>query len=132
MKKLLLVTIIASMLALPGLVLAQNSNTGGGFQTGAAQSGAGGFTGPSAGATTVAEALTMRDDAYVTLTGKIEKQLGHEKYQFNDGTGVITLDIDDDDWGGLTVGPQDQVEIYGEIDKDFTSIEVEVKRIVKK
>ena len=68
----------------------------------------------------------------MTLEGKIEKQLGHEKYQFSDGTGTIVLDIDDKRWRGLTVGPEDTVVITGELDKDFTSLEIEVKKIVKK
>ena len=40
----------------------------------------GGFKGPSAGITTVAEALKAKDDSLVVLTGKIEKETGKEKY----------------------------------------------------
>jgi uncharacterized protein (TIGR00156 family) len=92
----------------------------------------GGFTGGSkAEVTTVAQALKMRDDTHATLRGNIVKQVGHEKYLFKDATGEIVVEIDDEDWGGVTVGPQDTVELIGEVDKDFNKIEFDVD-IVKK
>lgn len=92
----------------------------------------GGFSGPTISAISVAEAKKLSDDTPVVLVGKIEKNLGSDKYSFRDKTGDITIEIDDDEWNGLTVGPNDTVEIRGEIDKDFTSIEVDVDAIVKK
>ena len=77
----------------------------------------GGFEGPSINNTTVQEALKMNDDTPVVLKGKIEKSLGNEKYQFNDGTGIIVVEIDNDEWGGITVTPENTIEISGEIDK---------------
>ena len=92
----------------------------------------GGFTGGSkAEVTTVAQALKMKDNAKAVLRGNIVKQVGHEKYLFKDATGEIVIEIDDDDWGGVTVGPQDTVELIGEVDKDFNKIEFDVD-IVKK
>ena len=92
----------------------------------------GGFTGGSkAEVTTVAQALKMKDDAKAVLRGNIVKQVGHEKYLFKDDTGEIVIEIDDDDWGGVTVGPQDTVELIGEVDKDFNKVEFDVD-IVKK
>ena len=92
----------------------------------------GGFSGPTISAMSVAEAKKLSDDTPVVLVGKIEKNLGSDKYSFRDKTGDITIEIDDDEWNGLTVDPNDTVEIRGEIDKDFTSIEVDVDAIVKK
>lgn len=92
----------------------------------------GGFTGPGGAVSTVAEALRMPDDSPVTLTGKIEKGLGGENYQFRDASGVIVLEIDNDDWNGVTVGAEDAVEISGEVDRDFSGITVDVDRVVKK
>ncbi len=98
-----------------------------------AQQQAGGYTGPSAvSAITVAEALKLGDDKQVILVGKIEKSLGNEKYTFTDNTGSVTVEIDDDEWRGLTLNENDIVEIKGEIDKDFTSFEVDVDSITKK
>ena len=81
--------------------------------------------------TTVAQALKMKDDAKAVLRGNIVKQVGHEKYLFKDATGEIVIEIDDDDWGGVTVGPNDTVELIGEVDKDFNKVEFDVD-IVKK
>ncbi|MDY5303422.1 MAG: NirD/YgiW/YdeI family stress tolerance protein, partial [Campylobacter sp.] len=88
---------------------------GAGFQdakTPANQENYGGFTGPQAqGANTVAGALKARDDTMVTLKGNIIRQVAHEKYEFKDSTGVMIVEIDDDKWNGLSVGPNDVVEI---------------------
>lgn len=90
----------------------------------------GGFKGPSAlSATTVKDALEMRDDTNVILVGSIEKHLGGEKYIFKDATGTITIEIDDKLWHNLTVTPQDKVEIKGEVDKSWTKTEIEVDNI---
>lgn len=79
---------------------------------------------------TVAQVKNMRDDAHVTLVGKIVQRLDHDKYLFRDGTGEITVEIDDEDFGGQTVTPQNTVRIYGEVDKEFgRGTEVDVKRL---
>lgn len=80
---------------------------------------------------TVEKALKMKDDTNAVLRGNIVKKVKHEKYLFKDATGEIVVEIDDDDWGGVTVGPNDTVELIGEIDKDFNKIEFDVD-IVKK
>ncbi|MFV0481920.1 MAG: YgiW/YdeI family stress tolerance OB fold protein [Campylobacteraceae bacterium] len=92
----------------------------------------GGFTGPSISASTVAEAKALRDDMPIVLEGKIVQHLGKDKYLFRDATGDITVDIDHKDWRGVSVGPDDTVVIYGEVDKDWNSIEIDVDRVVKK
>lgn len=130
MKKLILIAVLA-LLVIPSLALAQ-----GGFQQSGdgkpAKRSGGGFTGPNDSLTTVAEALKMADDARVTLVGKIEAQLGHEKYRFSDGTGSITVEIDGKRWRGLEISPEDTVELVGEIDRDSKGLEVDVKRITKR
>ncbi len=82
----------------------------------------GGFTGPvdAKASTSVEEAKQLSDDSYVVLRGKIVKSVGHEKYLFEDKSGSIVIEIDDDDWKGLTVGPNDTVEIRGEVDTHWT------------
>ena len=90
------------------------------------------YTGPSADLrTTVEKAKTMRDDTNVTLQGKIVQSLGGEKYLFRDSTGDIVIEIDHDKWMGLAVSDKDVVTIYGEVDKDWNSIEIDVDRISK-
>lgn len=130
MKKMFIMLAMAVLLSFPALGRAQ----GGGFQTGdpLVNKPGGGYTGGGAAAVTVAEALKMSDDAWVTLTGKIDRQIGEEKYQFSDGTGVITVEIDDEDWRGLSVGSNDTVVIQGEVDRELTRRGIDVKYIVKK
>lgn len=109
---------------------------GAGFQDGQTptnQGNYGGFTGPKAqGSNTVAAALKAWDDTMVTLKGNITRQVGHEKYEFKDSTGSMIVEIDDDKWYGLSVGPNDTVEIYGEVDSEtFRKNEIDVKSIRK-
>jgi uncharacterized protein (TIGR00156 family) len=121
--------LVAALAASPAQ--AQNSQPApqGGF-TGAGPQG--GFDGPGPAVISVREALTLRDDAPVTLEGNIAQSLGNEKYLFRDATGTVTVDIDADKWQGLRVGPQDTVILYGEVDKDLMQMEIDVKSLRKK
>ncbi len=90
----------------------------------------GGFKGPdSARTATVAEAREMPDDADVRLVGTIVKSLGDEKYEFQDDTGTITVEVDDDEWGGVEATPATRVELTGDIDKDSRTVEVDVDAV---
>ena len=93
----------------------------------------GGFKGPSnVTQTTVAQALTMRDDSRVTLKGHIVNSLGDEKYTFSDGTAEIIVEIDDEYWLGRTVTPENTIEISGEVDKEMfkpTKIDVDLLKV---
>lgn len=84
------------------------------------------FQGPGIASSTVAEALKMSDDTPVILNGQIEKSLGGEKYQFKDATGTVIVEIDDEDWRGVDVRPEDMVTIKGEVDKDMFTTEIDV------
>lgn len=92
---------------------------------------AGGFNGPSASMMTVEKAKTMRDDTWVTLRGTIEQRVGDDHYIFRDKTGTLDVDIDHKRWNGQTVTPKDTVELQGEVDKDWNSVELDVKTITK-
>ena len=128
MKKVLLSSVLVLSLFGAGFqdakTPANQGNYGGNY---------GGFTGPQGqGANTVAGALKARDDTMVTLKGNIIRQVAHEKYEFKDSTGVIIVEIDDDKWYGLSVGPNDVVEIYGEVDSEiYRKNEIDVKFIKK-
>ncbi len=91
----------------------------------------GGFDGPSLKVSTVQMAKTMRDNTPVVLEGYIEKSIGDEKYMFKDATGTIVVEIDDDKWRGITVTPKDKIEISGEVEKDWASVEIDVKSLKK-
>jgi uncharacterized protein (TIGR00156 family) len=79
---------------------------------------------------TIAQAKKMKDDEWVVLEGSIKNRINSKKYRFADKTGAITIKIEEDEWRGQKVGPDDIVIIYGEIDKDFgQEIKVDVERI---
>ncbi len=103
--------------------------------SGLAMTASAGFSGPSKNhAATVAEALEMPDESYVILQGYIESSLGNEEYMFKDNSGSIKIEIDDDDWNGLNVNPNNKVEIQGEVDTHMmkpADIEVDMIRLVE-
>ena len=95
---------------------------------------AGGFVPSGSAAQTqpssVKEALTLRDDSFVAIDGRIKSQLRHEHYRFVDQNGdSIEVEIDDDVWRGVSVDENTLVRISGEIDKDFTKTTIDVKNI---
>jgi len=132
MKKLAAIMTILAITAAPAIAAQQ-----GGFQdpnAPAAQTqtqSAGGFVGPSGSNTTVEKAKSLSDDTWVTMRGKIESRIGGDHYIFRDASGTINIDIDHKRWNGQTITPQDTVEIQGEVDKDWNSVEIDVKQITK-
>ena len=116
MNKILSVSALA-------LVLAYSSSAVAGFD-GSAQN-QGGFKGPGVSKISVEQALKMGDDTAVVLEGKIEKSLGNEEYVFSDSTGSVVVEIDDDNWRGVTVTPQDVIVLKGEVEKDMFKTEIE-------
>lgn len=81
---------------------------------------------------TVEQVKAMPDDSPVIIRGYLLRQNGENSYVFQDTTGTINLEIDAEDWGGLTVSPTDMVEVWGEVDKNGMSmIEVDVSAIKK-
>lgn len=129
MKKTAALFAIAALVSTPVLA-AQN----GGFvdpNAPAANVQQGGFTGPNGSVVTIKQAQDMKDDSWVTLRGNIEKRIGDEDYTFRDATGAMTVEIDHKRWEGQTVSPGDKVELQGELDKDFNSVELDVKRVRK-
>lgn len=92
----------------------------------------GAFRDPGLAPSSVAEALKLNDDTPVVLVGQIEKSLGDEKYLFKDASGSVTVEIDNEDWRGVTVTPKDTIVIQGEIDKDFFKTEIDVDSVALK
>ncbi len=98
-----------------------------------AQMVSGGFQGPGLAPMSVADALKLNDDTAVVLVGQIERSLGDEKYLFKDASGTVTVEIDNEDWRGLNVTPQDTVILNGEIDKEmFKDTKIDVDSIALK
>ena len=80
----------------------------------------------------VAEVKHLKDETAVTLTGTLVKHLNQEHYEFNDGTGLILLDIDDDLWKSAGIQAGDKVTAIGEVDKHrYKPTDIEVVKIEK-
>ena len=127
-RSMIMALALAMALALSASPSLAKSNQDGGY-TGPGQGG--GYVGPGPEFVTAKQAGDMRDDTPVALKGYIVKSLGGDKYLFQDESGAIPVDIDDRRWAGQTVGAEDMVEIHGKVDKDWSDLEIEVKRLVK-
>ena len=66
---------------------------------------------------TVEQARTYGHGAPVIITGNIISFIGHNRYIFRDSSGEMVLHIGQREWAffGSTIGPEDNVEISGEI-----------------
>ena len=127
MKKLAAMVAVMALCSAPVLAAQQGGFSG----PTATQSQAGGFMGPNGSSTTVESAKSLRDDTWVTLRGNIVERISDDLYLFKDASGTVNVDIDHKRWNGLTVTPQDVVEIQGEVDKDWNSVEIDGKQITK-
>ena len=89
---------------------------------------------PAATATTVkALTATGKDDAMVSLQGRVVRHLGGDNYRFADSTGEIDVEIDNEYWPANTpIDDKAEVRITGEYDKGIVSKpKVEVERLEK-
>ncbi|PKF48891.1 YgiW/YdeI family stress tolerance OB fold protein [Enterovibrio nigricans] len=78
---------------------------------------------------TVVNANTAMDDQDVVLTGYIVDSLGDEMYTFQDSTGVITVEIDDDDMAAIDIDATTQVVLVGEVDAEPNANTIAVDNI---
>lgn len=132
MKKIAAITAIVALVSMPVLAAEQGGFSGpGATQTSQTAAQKGGFIGPNGSVTTVENAKSLRDDTWVTLRGKIVERISDDLYKFQDASGTVNVDIDHKRWNGITVTPKDTVEIQGEVDKDWNSVEIDVKQISK-
>jgi len=70
-------------------------------------------------------------DAEVVLTGFIVNLLRENRYYtFRDNTGEVEVRIDQRYWGGITIGPNDRVQIFGRAERRSNgSLRVEARII---
>jgi uncharacterized protein (TIGR00156 family) len=70
------------------------------------------------------------DNARVELVGYVTRQVGKEKYIFNDGTGEIRVEIDAKDFPQVRIDEKTKVRIGGEVEKEFLqSPEIDVDHV---
>ncbi len=80
---------------------------------------------------TVTEVMSLPDDTPVVMRGYITKNMGNDIFVFEDDSGTIMLEIDEEDWNGNTVRVDDIVTVYGNVDKGSNYTEIDVNSIVK-
>ena len=74
-----------------------------------------------------------KDDSQVLLRGVIAQKIAPKKYLFRDSTGEITVEIKDKLFPVEPLDEKTQVEIAGEVEKDFrkpVAIDVDMLRIL--
>ncbi|MEO8325678.1 MAG: NirD/YgiW/YdeI family stress tolerance protein [Nitrospirota bacterium] len=81
------------------------------------------------GITKVSAAQEAVDDSRVTLSGTILRQVGEERYLFQDATGTMIVEIDHEDWGNVTLNPETILQESGEIDQEWGTTEIEVIKV---
>lgn len=91
----------------------------------------GGFIAGPENIATVTQIMEMRDDVPVVVQGNIVQRMGDEMYLFQDGTGTIIVEIEDDNWNGQTVTPEETVKLYGEVDRGLFKTELDINYIEK-
>lgn len=92
----------------------------------------GSYSGPSnVPLMTVKQLLeTGRDDQIARLQGRLVSFDGDERYTFEDATGRITVEIDNEDFpAGQSISAEQKVELTGEFDKGLRKTEFEVDRL---
>ena len=80
---------------------------------------------------TVTEVMSLPDNTPVVIRGRITKNMGNNIFVFEDGSGTIMLEIDEESWNGNTVRVDDIVTVYGNVDKGSNYTEIDVNSIVK-
>ena len=104
----------------------------------------GGFSGPGfiagsgSGTTTeatVRQAALLPNNNQVLLTGNIVHSIGGHKYFFRDSSGDAIIMIKPEKWAGLSVAPDDIVELFGQLKRDKKNQQlfyIDVKDLKKK
>lgn len=114
MKKISVLAILGAIATVPGFAASNNMNNN------------------AMTIVSVEEVRNMSDDSPVIIRGYMLRQNGENSYVFQDDTGTINLEIDEEDWGGQTFSPNDFVEVWGEVDKNGMSVtEIDVSAIKK-
>lgn len=77
----------------------------------------------------VSDVNNMSDDSMVYIQGFITQVLGDEKYTFQDDSGTITVEIDDELMENSAISPTTMVWIAAEVDKKGNIVELEAEEI---
>lgn len=76
---------------------------------------------------TVAQVLKAKDDERVVMEGTIVRKVRHERYEFRDNSGTITIEVDDDKWPDGKPMIEQRVRLRGEVEKKVLTRRTEVE-----
>ena len=79
----------------------------------------------------VMEVMSLPDNAPVAMRGRITQNMGDSVYIFEDSSGTIMMEIDEEDWNGNTVRVNYIVTVYGNVDKGYNYLEIDVNSVEK-
>lgn len=77
----------------------------------------------------VSEVKNMPDDSMVYVQGYLIQNLGNENYTFQDDSGTMTVEIDDDLMGSNAYSPTTLVWIAAEVNKQGNIVALEAEEI---
>ena len=115
-----------SVLTIMGILMVGTANADEGKMRPAPQ---GGFVdGTVETIVSVQQVKDMRDETPVVVVGQILQRAGgdDEEFLFQDATGSIIVEIDDEDWRGQNVKPTDTVKLRGEVDRGLFKKQIDV------
>lgn len=80
---------------------------------------------------TAAQAFQAKEDVAVTLEGTISRHLGGERYELQDNSGAIVVEIDDGKWPTKQSALGARVRVHGEVERKALrrTVEVEAEQI---
>ena len=78
---------------------------------------------------TVQQAKALADDTEVVVEGRITSRIRDEHYRFEDSSGWIEVEIDDDDWNGVETTASQTLRLIGEVEKSRRSVKLDVDRV---
>ena len=134
MKKIAAVATILAIVSAPVFAVSTDGGFSGPVSTSPVslvKAKTGGFNDVNSRVSGTADIDEMNDGAWVKLRGTIVERLSGDHYLFRDASGTANVEIDYKYWNGVTVSPQDKVEIQGKIDKEWNKTSVDVKQISK-
>lgn len=77
----------------------------------------------------VTRARELPDDTWVTLTGKIVRDLGDHLYIFQDSTDEIKVSITEKAWNGVSFNPEIKVKITGKVNFNMHGIQINIVKV---
>lgn len=129
MKRIVQISAITTLLAASAFAIGQPA----GYTGPSAKPAASGYTGPSSVPLMRAKDLLDKgkDEQYARLQGKLLSHKGGDDYEFADGSGKITVEIEAEHFpAGVSIDQNTVVELTGEFDKEtFGESSFEVKQM---